>query len=705
MARKPQPTSNRPQPVALGQNRWPLALLVLVVLMVFSQVCGHELLGYDDIQNITQNDLVIKLTPANLLHFWKQPFAGMYIPLTYNFWSIQAKLASFLPAGQATALNPYLFHTVNLFFHLTNACLVFFIIRRFVKNDWATLLGALLFAIHPVQVEPVAWVTGFKDMLSGFFSLLSLGLYLDYAQAPSTGRWRKASYLLALGFFLAALLAKPGVVVMPLVAGLIGLVLLHKNIKQLVFDLAPWVVLVLPIAIVTKMAQPVASHGFLPTFGQRLLISGDSLSFYLLKLIAPLHLGYDYGRTPQLVLQHDWLYLTGLIPYLLAIAITWKAKAPYRAAAGIFVLLLLPVSGILPFTFQLISTVADRYLYLAMLGPALAASWFIDQSKTKTVWVIALTILALFGIKSMTQAPTWEDSLTLNQQAININPQSWTAYGNLANAKAEQNQQEEAITLYQKALALKPDDEKSTFNLGVAYGLINQTEAAIAAYRKTVALIKANNDTDNPFKAELLRDAYVNLGVLYDKSKRTDEAIASYRNVIAVDPGFTFSYANLGNLYAEIGRKDDAIAMYQKALALDPFIRGIDSNLGELLAEQGDLADAVTHFNKALAQTPDDPPTRLNLGLALYHQKEFAEASRQFLQVIKADRASTGASVEAYNGLGAVYMAQGRWQEASDALRTALQYAPDHQYAKDNLLKTLDEIKKANDADGGRSPQ
>ncbi len=683
--------------MAIGQNRWPLALLVLAVLMVFFQVTGHEFLEYDDNQNIYQNELVTRLTPANLVHFWQKPFAGMYIPLTYNFWSLQAKVASFLPAGHATELNPYLFHTTNLLLHLANACLVFFIVRRFVNNDWATLLGALLFAIHPVQVEPVAWITGGKDLLSAFFSLLSLWLYIDYAQSSSVGRWRKASYLLALGFFLAALLAKPGAVVVPLLALVIGLLLLHKNIKQLAYDFAPWVIMVLPIVIMTKMAQATAAarHVFLPTAWQRLLISGDSLSFYCLKLLAPLHLGPDYGRTPQFVLQHDWHYLTGLLPYILAFVLFWKARGAYRAAAGIFVLSLLPVLGIFTFTFQLISTVADRYLYLAMLGPALAASWFINQTKSKAAWGISLAILALFGIKSATQVPIWQDSITFNQHAITINPRSWTAYGNLGNAMAQQNQQEVAIGFYQQALALKPDDEKSTFNLGISYSILNQTEAAIAAFRKTIELVESDTHKDNPYKTEARRDAYFNLGIEFDKSERTFEAITSYQKAIASDPAFAVAHANLGDLYAATGKIDAAITTYQKTLALDPSIKGVNGNLGLLLAAQGNLATAVGHFNKALAQAPNDLPVRLNLGLALYQQKDFAEASRQFLQVIQADRAPVEVSAEAYNGLGAIYMAQGRWQEASDALQKVLQFAPDHQYAKDNLQKTLDEINKA----------
>lgn len=678
--------------MSLGRNRWPLVLLGLAVITVFCSVCGHEFLDYDDNQNITQNALITTLTPANLLFFWKKPFAGMYIPLTYNFWALQAKLASFLPAGQATALSPYLFHTVNLLLHLANAMLVFSLIRRFVHDAWAALLGALLFALHPVQVEPVAWITGCKDLLSGFFSLLALRLYVDYAQSPAGRRGQAARYLLALAAFLAALLAKPGAVVVPLLAGVIGRLLLRRTVKQLIWELIPWICLILPIAVLTRMAQPDTRHGFLPTVWQRLLISGDSLSFYLLKLLAPLKLGPDYGRTPQYALGQDWLYLTGLLPFALIAAIVWKARPAYRAATGLFVIVLLPVSGIINFTFQGISTVADRYLYLAMLGPALAAGFFLQHRKSRLSWGIGLALLALFGMKSASQVRVWQDSITFNQHALAVNPRSWTAYGNLGNDVAKQNRQAEAIRLYQQALALKPDDEKTTFNLGLSYSLLNQSEAAIAAFHKTLAIVQSEAHKDNPYKGVTIRDAYFNLGAVYAKGQRLAEAIDAYRKTVAIAPDFVFAYANLGDLYAESGQMEAAIAMYQKALSLDPTIQGVTGNLGLLLAEQGNLPAAISHFQKALSQAPDDLPIRLNLGLALYHQNDFSEASRQLLQVTQAKQVPVEIAVEAYNALGALYMAQGRRQEAVDALRTVLRYAPGHQFARENLDKVLTEM-------------
>jgi len=665
--------------------RYGLLWLLLLVVVVFSQVCGHEFLEYDDQQNITQNELVTEFTAAHLAHFWKTPFAGMYIPLTYNFWSLQAKLASLLPPGQATALNPYLFHTINLLLHLANTSLVFLFMRRFVTGDWALLCGTLLFAVHPVQVEAVAWVTGGKDLLSAFFSLLALVCYVGHVPPP--GQRSLFRPLLAAVFFLAALLAKPGAAVLPLVVWAVGRGLLRLPSKRLAYELTPWLVLALPIAVVTKMAQPDASHQFLPTLWQRLLIGGDALSFYLLKLLLPLRLGPDYGRTPQFILQQDWRYLTGLLPYVLLALVARRVRGRYLVAIVIFVVALLPVLGFVPFTFQEISTVADRYLYLAMLGPALAVAWAMRQARGRLVWGGGVCVLLLLVMRSATLLPTWHDTTSFSQHALTVNPRSWTAHGNLGNVKAKQNQTQEAIALYQRALELKPDDAKTTFNLGVSYGALNQTEAAIAAYLKTLELLDRNDGKDMGYRAELLRDCYLDLGVLYDKEKRRDEAIAYYQRAITADPAFSFSYANLADLYAEIGRRDEAIGLYQKALTLAPPVKGLDGGLARLLLERGDLAAAVEHFRRELAQTPSDPAARLNLGLALYHQQDFAEASCQFTELIGAGQAPVEALAEAHNGLGAVYMAQGRWQEARQSLQAALRYVPGHQAALENLQK------------------
>ena len=190
------------QQLALG------AMLFFAVMVVFCRVCGYEFLDFDDNLNVYENPLLLHLSPANLLRFWLKPYEGLYIPLTYSLWAILAKFSVWIPAADGKLFNPQLFHSANLLLHGANTIVLFCLLRLLVKKDWPAAAGALLFALHPVQVEEVAWVTGLKGVLSGFFSLLALWLYALHGssiqQVP--GRWSR-HYLLATLFFFAALLA------------------------------------------------------------------------------------------------------------------------------------------------------------------------------------------------------------------------------------------------------------------------------------------------------------------------------------------------------------------------------------------------------------------------------------------------------------------------------------------------------------------
>jgi hypothetical protein len=158
-------------------------LLIIIVLAVFARSYRYEFLNYDDGLNVFENPHVKQF---DLSYFWKKPYEGMYIPLTYNLWAFQAKLAKIPPAESAEIeLKPHVFHTTNIIVHLLSMLVVFSILRILVRNDWAACAGALLFAIHPVQVEPVVWVTGLKNVLSGLLSLLAIWQYLSYASLNS----------------------------------------------------------------------------------------------------------------------------------------------------------------------------------------------------------------------------------------------------------------------------------------------------------------------------------------------------------------------------------------------------------------------------------------------------------------------------------------------------------------------------------------
>jgi len=649
-----------------ARRQYALAIMLfLAVMAVFCRVLGHEFLDFDDNLNIYENPLLINLSPANLLRFWLKPYEGLYIPLTYSLWALLAKVSAFMPAADGKLLNPHLFHSANLLLHGANTVVLFCLLRRLLKKDWPAAAGALLFAVHPLQVEEVAWVTGFKGVCSGFFALLALWQYALHGSSAEGERNRvPLHYLLATLFFLAALLAKPSTVVLPLVAGIIGTLLLNRPLRRVARELAPWLVLTLPVVILTKLAQPDTQHGFLPNIGQRFLIAGDALSFYLSKLILPIKLSADYGRTPEFVLGHLWVYGSGLVPYLLLALFFWKCRNVWALAAiGIIVVVLAPVLGFVPFTFQDTSTVADRYFSLALIGPAIVTGWVLSRYQSRGVRATFAVIISVLAMQSASQVQSWRDSWAFNNYTLSLNPNSWLAYHNLGLWYLENNQLEEAGAQYEKAMKLRPNSYKAYNNLGMIYSRQGRKQEAIESYKKALAI--------KPDYAL----GYNNVAVIYKELGQYDEAISYYRKALAIEPEFYEGCVNLGNLYRILDQPEEALALYRKAAQLRPQNAELHNDIGLLLTGLGKPDEALTYYRKALEVKPRFAEACANLGVAYKELGEVPEAIAAFRQAVQYNPEL----IEAYINLGYLLAGTNEQTEAIQMYNRALMLKPDNE--------------------------
>jgi tetratricopeptide (TPR) repeat protein len=368
----------------------------------------------------------------------------------------------------------------------------------------------------------------------------------------------------------------------------------------------PWLLLELPVVLVTKNSQPDSLQGFLPTLGQRFLVAGDAITFYLGKLLWPIHLGPDYGRTPELVLsQVPRIYLVGLLPYLLAALLLWRCRTPRLwAAVGIPLAILAPVLGLLSFSFQDMSTVADRYCYLAMVGPALLVARLLERAPRRLAVTTGVAILTALAVLSMAQTRHWRDPMTFNAYTLSINPRSWMAFHNLGLWYLDHNQLDQAIAQYEQALVLKPTSFKAYNNLGMIYDRLGDKERAIAAYQQALR-IKPNY----PLVCN-------NLAVIYKGLKRYDEAIAYYQRALLLDPEFAEVYANLGNLYRQLGNPAAAADNYRRALTLRPHNAELANDLGLLHAEEEKFIEAIACYRQAVAARPQFAEAYANMGVA-----------------------------------------------------------------------------------------
>lgn len=564
-----------------------ILLLVAVTLGVFWQTRDYGFVWDDDV-NVKKNPYFHPVTVPNVVQFWQTPYWGLYIPLTYTVWGAAARFARLPGADRTeTRLDPRLFHTMNLVLHLLSGLVVLQILKKLGRDDWSACAGASLFALHPLQVEPVAWITGMKDLLCGFCSLLAVWQYLAFARlatAPlrdqeskkvSHRSGKRLHFALATMAFLLAMLAKPTAVVLPVAAWFLDRWALGRTAKQATTALIGWAALALPIVLWTQAAQPQSNLDFIAPLWARPLVAGDALGFYLYKLAVPVSLGPDYGRSPEFVLQHGWVYLTGVLPWGLAVLIgLWRDRLPGLVApAGVFLAGLLPTLGLVPFGFQHISTVADRYLYISMLGPALLLANIMSGpwGNLRSAKMVCALYIGSLTFGSALQAAYWRNAVTLFRHTLEVNRQSWVAHNNLGNALLDDGRLEPAIAHYQNALRIEPRFAMAYYNLG---------------------------------------NALANQG-------RLDEAVVHYSQALRLEPDYADARFNLGNTLARLRMFEEATAQYLQALRLSPGNPDVHLNLGNVLLEQGRLDDAISQYSSALRIKPDHEKARRALSLAL----------------------------------------------------------------------------------------
>ena len=492
----------------------------------------HEFVAYDDDTNVWRNPALNPPTWPRLRGFWQQPYANMYIPVTYSVWTAVALVADMPQADRlGSLLNPYVFHTANLLVHIASVLVVWVILNLLVRHAWAAAVGALLFALHPVQVEPVAWVTGMKDLLCGLLSLLAIWQYLLYAGAedPAQKRSRWAHYAVATAALVLALLSKPAAVTLPVIAWILSGLLPGRNWRTGIAPLLPWVAIAAVSAAIMVQVQPPEARVASPLWA-RPLVASDTIAFYLYKLLYPARLGMDYGRTPQWLVHQPWVYFAWLVPAVGGAALWWlRTRTPVLpAAAGVFVASLLPVLGLKLFDYQEISTVADRYLYLAMLAPALAMAWWLSRYWTRARVTGCIIVLCILGTRSWFQTWTWRDTRTLLTHAVWVNPSSWTAHRGLV-TELMATDLPAAIEHGRAAVRSRPDDRPNHDALGLALLAARQYDQAIAAHREAMRV-----EPDPVLR--LLSQSY--LARALARSGRLDQAIEQYRAVLSAAPDF-----------------------------------------------------------------------------------------------------------------------------------------------------------------------
>ena len=558
-----------------------LLILIFVPFVLFWQTTGFELVWDDVSPNLTKNPYLNPPSFNNLLYFWKESYEKLYIPLAYTLWGSLKILGSNMPFG---------YHLANVILHTFNGILVFALLGQIIKNRWAATTGALLFITHPLQVESVAWVSEFRGLLAAFFCFAALYFYIKACHIKyetDHDKWLNKNFVISWMLFCCALLSKPSAVVMPLFAILIEYYLYRPHLKRIATSI--WLFFI-PVIIITIVTSSVQSKPATYPFWAKPLIWMDAISFYLYKLWIPFSLAASYARTPSYVLAQWWIYVIWIIPVSLGFYF-WhiRKKAPWLILSLLlFITGFLPVSGLVEFSFQSWSTVADRYLYLSMFGIALgcgSAATYINQ---KWQWgIITIGIVFLAGWSGLVQTKIWKNSFTLWDHCIAVTPLEYRAYNHRGNEYAKQKDYNTAIFDYNKAIIINPNYAKPYNNRGKAYALKMEHKEALGDFNTAISL--------NPQYA----DAYYNRGLLYSEKNEHERALLDYSKAISINSKNPLFYNNRGIVYGLKKEFFKAISDFNTAVSINPKYADAYNNRAVTLFYMKDYKSALADVQKS----------------------------------------------------------------------------------------------------------
>ena len=638
LAGQPADRETRGRSLACG------ALLVIAVIVSYAGVRNAGFI-WDDDTFLTENPLI--RAADGLRRFWFTGEPVDYWPMTSSTLWLEWRLWGPSPLG---------YHVTNVLLHAAEVVLIWRILARLRVPG--AFIAAAVFAVHPVNVDSVVWITQRKNMMAMLFYLISILLFLK-AEEPETqeesrdwrlGRW----HWLSLAAFLFAMLSKGSVAMLPVV--LLGIVAWRRQvtrcdlIRMIPFFAVAAALVVVNFRFTVRGAAEVANTA---GFGERLLGAGAVVWFYVGKAYAPVHLMFIYPLWTVRASEPLWWLPLGAAACLTALL--WLLRRRW-GRGPLFAWLyfgasLVPVMGFTDVYFMHYSLVSDHYEHLALIGAIAPAAAGFALWRGKAAGFLrwagdAGVLFAIGGLAWLTSihCADYKDTETLWRTTLARNPACWMAYDNLANELLRTGRAEEAEALCRTALKLQPNQPRTRATLGIAL----------------------------------------------DYEGHPEEAIAEFRTAVALQPGIPETYDNLGKALMETGRVAEAMTSYATALRINPAGYKILNNLGAAYAREGQLDNAVACFRRALAIRGDFAEAHYNLGNALHGKGLDGDAEGEFRAAIASDPGFAGA----YTNLGNILMSRGRLDEAIGQYRRALEINPRLANARHNLEVALGALER-----------
>jgi tetratricopeptide (TPR) repeat protein len=614
--------------------------LIISAVIVYGQMLEHDFVYFDDHEYAAENSHVkAGLTIEGFKWAFSTLYAQFWHPLTWLSLMMDAQLFGAAPGG-------YLF--TNLLLHIVNSLLLFIFFNRATKSVWQSGLVAALFALHPIHVESVAWIAQRKDVLSGFFWMLTMLAYLSFAERPGL-----KTYLAVLLFLIFSLMAKSMSVTLPFVLLLmdywpLGRLRYEASAKTFLLaflcrlrEKVPLIVVSAAASVLTYVAQQ--SDGYIKSLAAVSLadrFSNVLISYvaYLLKMVWPFKLACFYPFPDSFSL---WRIGGALLLLLLitGLAVRSARSYPFMIVGWLWYLgTLVPVIGLVKIG---VFSMADRYSYIPLIGIFFALIWGIPQllagiNYRKAVMAcLAMLTLAICLLTARNQVRFWQDGFSLFTHAQKVTSDNWFAHFALGRDLLRQEKFDAAAEQFFETLRLKPN------------------------YIPT----------------------YTNLGFTYGRQNKIPEAITYMSEAERMNPNLVEVHESLGILYEQQGDSDKANGHFNKVLEIEPENAAAHKYLGNLMAAKGELEAAIDHYAESLRIQPGDARVHYNLGLALENQDKNEKATEQYLAALKIEPDNA----DAHYNLANVMVKQNKWDDAAEHYQKALALKPDLFQARFNL--------------------
>jgi tetratricopeptide (TPR) repeat protein len=584
--------------------RFAPLFVALVTFIAFAPTLGNGFVNWDDEKNFLNNPHYRGLGLSQLGWMWTTFHLGHYVPLSWMTLGFDYSVWGMNPAG---------YHLTNLLLHTADAVILYFVARRILRLTSMELadpltvtlsaaFGALLFAVHPLRVESVAWVTERRDVLSLFFYLLSI---LAYLRATDGGRRRW--YWGSVALCLCAILSKATAMTLPAVLAILNAYPLKRlggdagwfsdRARRVYLELLPFALMSAGTVVLSLVAlHPPSQLGF----GDKIAVSAYSLSFYVWKTLVPLRLAplYEMPRSIDPIAA-EYVVSYGVVIAVAGIAWSVRRRWPgVTAGLAAFVVMILPMLGAVQNGPQI---AADRYTYYGGCAAAILIAggvFSVGRSHRALASGIGVGLIVVLAGLTWVQTNVWHDSEALWTQVLAVDDESSIGHSAMANLLYARNDIDAAMSQSRRSIALAPNFAEAHNDLGVGLARQRRFAEAIGEYQRALALKSPYDEAEN------------NLGVVAAAQGDLDKALEWYQDALTTNPDNPDAQVNWGNVLVRLGKPSDAIAHYREALRIRPDHADAHHNWGVALAQQGKYAEAIEQFQQALAINPQHVEAR-----------------------------------------------------------------------------------------------